>query len=52
MTTFGPMPLAIGIFIRRYYDKVLKDNIKGFNREVPRASAARRVVYNAALSLT
>ena len=32
-TTLGLIPLAIGIFMRHYYDKVLKDKNKSMNGE-------------------
>src|SRR6266702_6601921 len=54
-TTLGLMPLAIGILLRHYYDRVLKDKNKRKNREGAVVSVPLRLeelIYDEAFTIT
>ena len=51
-TTLGLIPLAIGILLRHYYDKVLKDKNKGKNGDGPVPLRLEELMYDEAFTLT
>jgi hypothetical protein len=51
-TTLGLMPLAIGILLRHYYEKVLKDKNKGKNGDGPVPLRLEELMYDEAYTLT
>ena len=51
-TTLGLIPLAIGIILRHYYDKVLKDKNKGKNGDGPVPLRLEELMYDEAFTLT
>ena len=54
-TTLGLMPLAIGILLRHYYDRVLKDKNKNKNGEGAAALVPLRLeelMYDEAFTIT
>lgn len=50
-TILGLMPLAIGILLRHYYDKVLKDKTKGKNRDESVPLHIEELMYDEAFTL-
>jgi hypothetical protein len=51
-TTLGLMPLAIGILLRHYYDKVLKDKNKAKNGDGSVPLRLEELMYDEAFTLT
>jgi hypothetical protein len=51
-TTFGLMPLAIGILLRHHYDRVLKDKIKANTETGHVPLRLEELIYDEAFTLT
>ncbi|KAF8258131.1 Alpha/Beta hydrolase protein [Lactarius quietus] len=51
-TTLGLMPLAIGILLRHYYEKVLKDNNKSKNGDGAVPLRLEELMYDEAFTIT